>query len=287
MNPWSATSTAGLDVHEADASHEPPFRRIVCGIDGSGAAQEAAHQAAALSAPGTAIELIAVADEWGVGLNAAASFTKAHAQRTLDEVARGLRKLGCNVTTRVVSGHPPFEILMREAEGADLLAVGRHSYSRFGGVAIGRTATNLVHRATLPLLVATPTRDSEPFPGRILVAADGPGHPERAVRLAGMIARQSGSEITLVRVNWSRNSKRPELAAAIADLNALGVEPVEVLMAGPARRRIPQVAAQEGVSLVIVGSRGLGGPHALGSVSERVAHESPCSVLIVRPPVFC
>jgi nucleotide-binding universal stress UspA family protein len=36
------------------------------------------------------------------------------------------------------------------------------------------------------------------------------------------------------------------------------------------------------VDLLVVGSRGLRGVHALGSVSEAVAHRSPASVLIVR-----
>jgi nucleotide-binding universal stress UspA family protein len=35
--------------------------------------------------------------------------------------------------------------------------------------------------------------------------------------------------------------------------------------------------------LIVVGSRGLHGPRALGSVSERVAHRAPCSVLVVKP----
>jgi nucleotide-binding universal stress UspA family protein len=34
--------------------------------------------------------------------------------------------------------------------------------------------------------------------------------------------------------------------------------------------------------LLVVGSRGLDGFRALGSVSERVAHEASCSVLVVR-----
>jgi fatty acid/phospholipid biosynthesis enzyme len=34
--------------------------------------------------------------------------------------------------------------------------------------------------------------------------------------------------------------------------------------------------------LLVVGSRGLQGFRALGSVSERVAHEARCSVLVVR-----
>jgi nucleotide-binding universal stress UspA family protein len=45
-------------------------------------------------------------------------------------------------------------------------------------------------------------------------------------------------------------------------------------------RALVAVAAE--ADLVIVGSRGLRGIKALGSVSERVAHEARCSVLIVR-----
>ena len=36
--------------------------------------------------------------------------------------------------------------------------------------------------------------------------------------------------------------------------------------------------------LVVVGSRSLHGVRALGSVSERVAHGSSCSVLVVHAP---
>lgn len=285
MTASSATSIAGIDSHADGLGAEAPFHRIVCGIDGSRMGHEAALQAAALAGRGSLIELIAVADEWGLGLNAAAVLSKAHARHVLDSTARELRHRGLSVETRIVSGHPPFELLMQEAEDRDLLVVGRHSRSRLGGIAIGRTTTNLVHRCTVPLLVATPAPAHAAFPGRILVAADGPGHPERAVRLAGLIARQCGSDITLLRINWSRHAKRPELATAIAELNALGVTPVEVLIGGLPRREIPALAARERSSLIIAGSRGLGGPRALGSVSERIAHDAPCSVLIVRPPL--
>jgi nucleotide-binding universal stress UspA family protein len=40
--------------------------------------------------------------------------------------------------------------------------------------------------------------------------------------------------------------------------------------------------ASEQADLVVLGSRGLHGLRALGSVSERVAHEASCSVLVVR-----
>jgi nucleotide-binding universal stress UspA family protein len=38
----------------------------------------------------------------------------------------------------------------------------------------------------------------------------------------------------------------------------------------------------ETVDLIVVGSRGLRGVRALGSLSERIAHEAHCSVLVVR-----
>jgi nucleotide-binding universal stress UspA family protein len=42
------------------------------------------------------------------------------------------------------------------------------------------------------------------------------------------------------------------------------------------------VAASDSADLVLVGSRGLHGLKALGSVSERVAHQVRSSVLVVR-----
>lgn len=283
MNGDVATSGVGSSATGA-SKPDAPFNDVVCGIDGSRSAHEAARQAAALVAPGGVLELVAVADEWGTGLTAASVLSRPRARRALDEIAHELRGCGAHVHTRIASGRPPYEVLLRESEGRDLLVVARHSRSRMGGIAMGSTASNLAHRAHIPLLIAVAPPHGVGFPGRILVAADGPGHPERAVRMAGLIARSTGSDITLVRLEWSRRSKRPELAAAVAELNKLGAEPIEILTGGLPRRKIPELAARERASLVILGSRGLNGARALGSISERVAHDAPCSVLIVRPP---
>jgi hypothetical protein len=42
------------------------------------------------------------------------------------------------------------------------------------------------------------------------------------------------------------------------------------------------VSAARDADLLVLGSRGLHGLRALGSVSERVAHRAPSSVLVVR-----
>jgi nucleotide-binding universal stress UspA family protein len=44
------------------------------------------------------------------------------------------------------------------------------------------------------------------------------------------------------------------------------------------------LAASKEADLVVVGSRGLHGLKALGSVGERVAHGAECPVLVVRTP---
>jgi nucleotide-binding universal stress UspA family protein len=63
---------------------------------------------------------------------------------------------------------------------------------------------------------------------------------------------------------------------------ALGREPTVLRASGHADERILEAADSERVALVAVGSRGLSGVRALGSVSERVAHRAPCSVLVAR-----
>jgi nucleotide-binding universal stress UspA family protein len=50
----------------------------------------------------------------------------------------------------------------------------------------------------------------------------------------------------------------------------------------PARAVDVLVRASESTDLVVVGSGGLHGVKALGSISERVAHEARSSVLVVR-----
>jgi nucleotide-binding universal stress UspA family protein len=71
---------------------------------------------------------------------------------------------------------------------------------------------------------------------------------------------------------------------------AVGGDPLEVdglksvgLVEFDERKPVDALAdASQTADLVIVGSRGLGGLRALGSVSERIAHKAACSVLVVR-----
>jgi nucleotide-binding universal stress UspA family protein len=276
--------TASLTPAQLAAfEHREALGQIVCGIDGSPSALEAARQAGALAGPSATIELVAVADEWGDGLNEQALLGKERAQHALDEASAALAGCPARIVSRTLVGNPPWKLLLDEAAGADLLVVGRHGLGRVGGIMVGGTATNVVHRARVPVLVAVGPPRGTVFPGRILVAADGPDSPENAVRMAGVIAERTGADVTLLRLDWSRAAKRPQVARAIADLEVdTGREPLEILVGGSPVKRIAEYAEREHAGLVIVGSRRLSGLRALRSTSERVAHRAPCSVLIVR-----
>jgi nucleotide-binding universal stress UspA family protein len=52
---------------------------------------------------------------------------------------------------------------------------------------------------------------------------------------------------------------------------------------GKASDVILNAAKSTKAAIVVIGSRRLGGLRALGSVSRRVAHDAPCSVLLLPP----
>jgi universal stress protein family protein len=88
--------------------------------------------------------------------------------------------------------------------------------------------------------------DGRPFPGRIVVAADGPGHPEDAVRAAVAIAQRPASDVILVQVASERRATRPEVAAVLAELaDATDRRPIELAVGGRPHRALAEYAMRE------------------------------------------
>jgi nucleotide-binding universal stress UspA family protein len=88
----------------------------------------------------------------------------------------------------------------------------------------------------------------------------------------------------MLSVEPSSHGDPNRIAVNAVDLTAeLGAEPTLIRESGHAADRILATAAAQGASLITLGSRGLTGVRALGSVSERVAHRAHCSVLVARP----
>jgi nucleotide-binding universal stress UspA family protein len=137
----------------------------------------------------------------------------------------------------------------------------------------------------------------------IVVGTDGSPNAEVAVRRAAKLAKGEGDRVHLVaafpdRPSFSeaisssakrepidlRDVAESVLARAEAELESQGIEVVTHAREGDPAQVILQVAEEQAAELIVVGARGLTSfqRFLLGSVTGKLAHHAPCSLLIVR-----
>ena len=270
------------DLTPAEAPQAEVFARVLVGVDGSPEGMEAARQAAALLAPAGSLILVsgydmATAVVGGGGMAAPVYDDEASLVERADEALEAGRTAIAEttpvITKRLRGGHPWQELLREvEREQVSAIAVGTHGKGRLRGIVLGSTATELIHKAACSVLIARVGVTSPPT--TVVVGVDGSSGSKRALRVARALCTRFGARL------------RPVVAYGGHGVDA---DAVTQVLAGEERFEQPRdepvtalVAAGADADLVVVGSRGLHGLRALGSVSERVAHEAPCSVLVVR-----
>lgn len=254
------------------------FARIVVGVDGTDWGFEALRQALVLAPKKNPILRAVTALD-----TAPAIHTGFHAgyfaERLANEAeeARGVAEAiiagreGCEA--RVVRGKPG-DALRRERDElqATLLALGGRRSSRFLGIMLGETGTELVHEAACSVLLACPTDDRPWQPRRIVVGFDGSSYARAALRTAEEVARAFSGSIEVVAATGGKPVERESAWSDLVDT----WDPAQPVAALVERSRT--------VDLVVVGSRGVHGLRALGSVSERIAHQAHCTALVVHEP---
>lgn len=255
---------ATIEEMEATLTLDGVFDRVVCGVDLSSAGQHAAREAARIVAPEGSLLLLSATqgDPLTVVAPAGLGYVSSNT-RVTDETRDRYRTAllsACDEARevfpgtrirRVEAGPLPSLLEAVEEEQATLAVVGTHETARLAGILLGSVATHLLHRAPCSVLVV---RRGWPDggPPRIIVGVDGSPASDAALAAARELSSRLGCELE-----------------PVAD-----DAPVRTLVA---------LARQD--DLIVVGSRGLHGPRALMSVSERVAHQAPCSVLVVRRPL--
>jgi nucleotide-binding universal stress UspA family protein len=251
------------------------FGRVLVGVDTTPVSVEAARLAAAFADADGRLELLAAFQVVYPVTVPSAIFTSPDAERFRIKAAKALYDAAAAIPDRsdaigeIVEGRPT-EALLAHADRmqATLVAVGSHGHGRLHGILLGSTATEVVHKARCSVLIARGNPESI---RRIVVGVDGSRHSAAAYEVAAALAERLGAELRRV-VAWGGSSIDPLLVDRVAAAREDSPDdPVPALLA----------AARE-ADLLVVGSRGLHGIKALGSVSERVAHESPISTLIVR-----
>ena len=163
---------------------------------------------------------------------------------------------------------------------ADLVSVGSHGTSRPAGVLFGSVATAIAHHAPCSALIAREA--TEEFPRVILHATDGSPEALEAAKLAASIGARHGARVVSLCVDDDQDRGRAVVEESAALIERGGREPELRVERGSPDRQIVETASGIGAELIAIGSRGRTGLRALGSVSERVAHRAPCSVLIAR-----
>lgn len=268
-------------VEATPSSRYSVFSRVLVGIDGSEESREAVRQAAILVDGELTLlasyDIAAAIAGTGVGVPL---YLDVDAQRLAaeDALRRAYESAGAAWARSMVVRGRPADALVSEVKRAQhtLLVVGSPEYGRVAGFVLGSTATEVIHKAPSSVLVARRRSMRRAVPENVIVGVD--GSPESAIAYAAahQLSERFGAELWPVVASGGKAVNRL-MVDAIVDrrLEESQDEPVGAL-----------VTAAADADLLVVGSRGLHGLKALGSVAERVAHRAGSSVLIVREPAW-
>ena len=136
------------------------FRRVMIGFDSSPNSSEAVRVGADLAriVRGEALALIAVSARKGddqesrrLTFEAEASALREHARHQFEAI----NSSDITYRVKVISSDDPAEALMDyfKQHGYDLLVIGRHGRDQPSHMGLGRVVTEIVNRASFPVLV--------------------------------------------------------------------------------------------------------------------------------------
>lgn len=265
---------------------------ILVPLDGSPTAAEALPHAAGLARRHRAeLVLLGIAERSDDGTEL---------ERYLEDTRE---KLEQKARCLVLEGRASEQIVQRARQEPHCLIVmrshGRHGLSRLW---LGSVTDRVIREASCPVLVVHGPQKTDPTYPRILVPLDGTARAQKALAPAIFLAEADNSEITLLRVldppapfyreqpplEWTP-TLTAELKAdceAYLEEHARELRKLEIDVAvrtrrGGAAEQVLEAAAQADLVVLTSHSRSWLERVLLGSVASRVAHHSPCPVLLV------
>lgn len=274
-----ATRAAGLEILDD----------VLCGVDGTRTSYEAVRQAASLTGAKGHLSLLAVSGEYARTRQRnsiqQATLGKVRLRRALDYSRVVARRAGVPIDADIDQRTKVADVLLERAQAHSLLALGAPSMSRMAHLFVGGVTTRAVHKLPTSLLIARQPPRGVAFAQRIVVAGDASADSDKLLDFGIALALARNAELLLIHAAGAESRFQPtrlgsqaeRIGSSLAHRGGLSVVP------GRAERVIIAGAGQAKASLVVISSRHLKGPRALASVSERVVHDAPCSVLVVRP----
>ncbi len=251
------------------------------------------------------------------GLNVLREKAKTQAEALVARMGKSLRGENLDIHSVVVEGSPGEEIIKAiRTYKVDLAVIGSRGLSKLKRFFLGSVSEWVLRDAPCSVLISRPTAKHTKSDRilKIIVASDGSPDSMGGVDLLNSFHFTSATKIILLHVVKKHvyeteqilvaNPAHYEEFAQMAErlLEEQGREGVGVLRKvrqrvsssftsveerlayGHEAHEILKAAKQTRADLVVVGSRGVTGLRKffLGSVSEKVVHHAPCSVLVAR-----
>ena len=121
---------------------------------------------------------------------------------------------------------------------------------------------------------------------KILVPTDGSEFAKKAEKHALFLSKVSGAEIIAVSVTENNfvNERSEENLKEFDELNEEDLKITHIIREGSPARVILEVAQEEDVDLIVMGSSGKSGfdRFIMGSVADKVVNSAKCAVLVVH-----
>jgi nucleotide-binding universal stress UspA family protein len=220
------------------------------------------------------------------------------AERLSREVEAILDPLGLPAETLPIDGGSPARVLqeLAEAEELGMIVLGSTHRAGLGRVMPGSVAERLLSGAPCPVAVAP--RGYEPLDPRVIaVGYDGSREASAALELAADLGAAAEATLRVIAVRTAPTTAsagqaeliaaaggapdlQDRLRSAVSDLPS-DLRALPIFERGGAARHLLD-HAEQGVDLMVLGSRGYGPVRAvlLGSVSATVVRAAPCPVLV-------
>jgi nucleotide-binding universal stress UspA family protein len=273
-------------------------RGILVGYDGSSSSQQALSWAARTARERRA--MLTVCHAWTPGyaaLTAAGGagrredLAQASAQQIL---ARGLRAVSSQEVEQLLTEGSPARALCEHSAAAGMVVVGSRGLGGLSGLLLGSVSHQVAGHASGPVIVVRGHwRPAGGYvPGHIVAGVDGSAAAGQALAFAGEEAAIRRVPLTavcalsdapgdlggadLIEADFERSVTSWEKAHPDVELHRL------VTVTSP---REALLTAARDAQLLVLGSRGRGGLHAmmLGSVSQALLFHAPCPVAVVHP----
>lgn len=283
---------------------------VVVGFDGSEGSTQALRWAAeAAKQRGRMLQVITTwnmpAADLGIGASATLQEElidelRKEASSVNDEGVQIASDMGVNAVGEIAVGRAA-AILVKLSADAEMVVVGSHGAGGMTGFLLGSISRQVAAHAKCPAVVVRPRNEDA---GGIVVGVDGSPHSFKALRWAFEQASQDAQPLRVLHTweippTWSMvevpsyvpevlihdygNAELRKTSEALAGFREeypdVGVRQ-EVMKGSPVKAL---VKASESATMLVVGSRGLGGFKGLllGSVSHAVVHKASCTVAVV------